>query len=226
MNKSVSIIAGAFLLALGLLALGLTVRNGLASISSRDRTVDVRGLAEREVPANKVTWPISYTLVGNDLSALYTQMNATNSTIISFLTTNGIEQGEISVNAPKVNDLQADRYNNNPILYRYNLSVVITVVSAKVEQVAALIKRQGELLKEGIALNSNDYANPTIYEYTGLNDIKPEMIAQATENAREAAKNLPTIRIAPSAKLSRHVRDSSRSKTATPTHRRSRRCAS
>lgn len=186
--KELKTFVAPLLIAVGLLALGLAVRSGLCSITSRDRTVEVRGLAEREVPANKVTWPISYTLVGNDLSALYTQMNTTNEALMRFLTSGGIDLQEISVNAPKVNDLQADRYNSNPIPFRYNLSVVMTVVSANVDKVTALIKRQGELLKEGIALNSNDYSNPTIYEYTALNSIKPEMIAEATQNAREAAK--------------------------------------
>ena len=51
-----------------------------------------------------------------------------------------------------------------------------------------LIRSQGELLKEGIAISSNDYSNPLQYEFTGLNDIKPQMIAEATKNAREAAQ--------------------------------------
>ncbi|MCM1111360.1 MAG: SIMPL domain-containing protein [Clostridium sp.] len=188
MKKSMTIILASLILGLGLSLLGLAVRSGLNSISSRERTVDVRGLAEREVPANKVTWPLSYTLVGDDLQSLYDRMNTTNATLSRFLTSNGIAETEISVNAPKVNDLQADRYNNNPIPYRYNLSVVMTVVTGNVDLVTKLIKRQGELLKEGIALNPNDYSNQTIYEYTALNDIKPEMIAEATENARQAAK--------------------------------------
>ena len=187
MKKNDTIIA-ALLVAFGLLALGLSVRSGLASFSSRDRTVEVRGLAERQVAANKVTWPISFKLVGNDLPTLYNQVNATTNTIIEFLTSNGIDKKEISVNAPQVDDLQADRYNNNPIPYRYNLTVVMTVVSTNVDRVTELIKRQGELLKQGIALSVNQYSNPTIYEYTGLNDIKPAMIAEATENARAAAK--------------------------------------
>lgn len=187
MKKTDTIIA-ALLVAFGLLALGLSVRSGLASFSSRDRTVEVRGLAERQVAANKVTWPISFKLVGNDLPTLYNQVNATTNTIIEFLTSNGIDKKEISVNAPQVDDLQADRYNNNPIPYRYNLTVVMTVVSTNVDRVTELIKRQGELLKQGIALSVNQYSNPTIYEYTGLNDIKPAMIAEATENARVAAK--------------------------------------
>lgn len=181
-------VIGALLIALGLLSLGLTLSNAIKSFSNRDRTVDVRGLAEREVAANKVTWPIVYKLVGNDLPTLYGQVNATNARIAQFLTSNGVDASAISYNAPQLYDLQADRYNNQPVPFRYNITNVITVVSSDVERITGLIKRQGELLKEGIALTNNDYSNQIIYEYTGLNDIKPAMIAEATENAREAAK--------------------------------------
>ncbi len=186
--KSTSGIISSLIIAVGLFALGLTISNGIKSFTSRDRTVDVRGLAEREVAANKVTWPIIYTLVGNDLPTLYSQVNSTNEKIKKFLTSNGVDPKEISYNAPSLYDLQADRYNNNPLPYRYNISSVITVVSNNVDLITSLIKRQGELLNEGIALSQNNYSNRILYEYTGLNDIKPEMIAEATENAREAAK--------------------------------------
>lgn len=188
MERNKSIIVAALLVAVGLAALGLFVRCGLGSLASRDRVVDVRGLAERQVMANKVTWPIAYKLVGNDLPTIYNQVNTTNATIERFLTSNGVAKEEISVNAPEVVDLQADRYNNAPVPYRYNATIVMTVVSTNVERISSLIKRQGELLKDGIALSINQYQYPTIYEYTALNDIKPEMIAEATENARVAAK--------------------------------------
>lgn len=184
MNKN---IFAAALVAIGLLALGLCIRSGLVSFSNRTRTVDVRGLAERDVPANKVTWPLVYKLVGNDLPALYDQCNATNARIAAFLKSNGITDAEIGYNAPSLEDLQANRYGNEPIPYRYRMTNVLTVVSTNVALVNSLIKRQGELLKEGIALTV-DYNNRTIYEYTGLNEIKPEMIAEATENARQAAE--------------------------------------
>lgn len=184
MNKHLT---NAIVIALGLLALGLCIRSGLVAFSNRARTVDVRGLAERDVPANKVTWPLVYKLVGNDLPALYEQCNATNTRIAAFLTGNGILAEEIGYNAPSLDDLQANRYGSEPIPYRYRMTNVLTVVSTNVGLVDSLIKRQGELLKEGIALTV-DYNNRTIYEYTGLNDIKPDMIAEATENARQAAE--------------------------------------
>lgn len=175
-------------IALGLLFLGVFIRCGFQSISSNQRVVTVRGLCEKEVTANKVTWPIVSKEVGNDLNVIYQNIQKTNSAIVGFLKSNGITDSEISVNAPQVVDMQADRYNSTPAPFRYNVTTVVVVTSAKVEAVNKLMTRQTELLKEGIAIVAGDYNYQTTYEYTDLNKVKPGMIAEATKNAREAAK--------------------------------------
>ena len=175
----------AIFVAAGLAILGAFLYAAINNIAFRDRQVVVRGLAEREVPANKVTWPLVVKTVGNDLQQLYRQVNTNNDIVVKFLTENGIPQNEISIGAPTVFDKDAQTWQSNAT-YRYNITEVITVTSSQVEKVNALIKRQGELLKAGVAL-STDYEYRTTYEYTGLNNIKPEMIAEATRNAREAA---------------------------------------
>lgn len=177
----------ALLIAIGLGVLGAFIKGGFSSISENARVVTVRGLAEKEVPANKVTWPIVSKEVGNDLTTIYRNIQATNAAIVKFLKDNGISDSEISVNAPQVYDLQAERYGNQNTPYRYNVTTVVVVTSSQVEKVRGLISRQTELLKEGIAVVAGDYNYQTTYEYTGLNDVKPEMIALATQNAREAA---------------------------------------
>lgn len=175
------------ILALGLFMLGFQVKRGLYSISDNQRVVTVRGLSEREVKANKVTWPIVSKEVGNDLPSIYNNIEKTNKSIVAFLKSNGIKNEEITINAPQVLDLQADRYSNNSMPFRYNVTNVVVVTSNQVDKVRELIARQTELLKEGIAVVAGDYQYQTVYEFTGLNDIKPEMIADATKNAREAA---------------------------------------
>lgn len=186
-QKSTIILVAALVLAAGLLSLGLAIRSGLTAITDKDRTVEVRGLATRQVPADKVTWPIMFKQVGNDLPTVYNQNAATAQTVVKFLKDNGIPDEEISVGAPTVNDLTTDRYNNQPIPYNYSVSTVVTVSSSQVDKVRALINRQGELLEKGIAVQS-DYSNRISYSFTHLNDIKPEMIAEATQAARDAAK--------------------------------------
>jgi hypothetical protein len=178
----------ALLIALGLLAIGLGIRSGFRSMSSAQRTVSVRGLSEREVKADKVTWPIVYQIQGNILPDLYDQTSTTNDKILAFLHNAGITDSEISINAPEAYDRASNNYSDNNYKFRYNISEVIVVTSSQVDKVDELIRQQGQLLKEGIALSANDYNYPIQYEFTGLNDIKPQMIAEATKNAREAAQ--------------------------------------
>ena len=177
------------ILALGLLLLGICIQRGFNSFAERDRSVNVKGLAEMEVPADKVIWPLMYKSLGNDLNALYDNINSSNATITQFLKEKGIDEKEISINAPEIIDLQAERYSNNDNNpYRYNVTTVITVTSNKVDLVRSLIAEQGELLKRGIAVTGGDYRYNVQYEYTGLTTIKPGMIEEATKNARQAAE--------------------------------------
>ncbi len=186
-NINFSATSCGLLIGIGLLLLGTQVKKGLNSISDNARVVTVRGLAEKEVTANKVTWPIVSKEVGNDLPSIYANIESTNTQILKFLKDNGITDTEIAVNPPQVVDLQADRYNSNTIPFRYNVTNVVVVTSSQVEKVNKLIERQTELLKQGIAIVAGDYQYQTTYEYTDLNTIKPSMIAEATKNAREAA---------------------------------------
>lgn len=175
------------ILAIGLLLMGFFIKQGLDSFAEKNRIVTVKGLAEMEVPANKVTWPLMYKEVGNDLISLYNRIQTTNDAIVNFLIKKGIKKEEISVNAPEIIDLQAERYNQNPVQYRYNVTTVITVTSNQVDLVRSLIQEQSELLKQGIAITGGDYRYNTQYDFTSLNEIKPQMIEEATKNAREAA---------------------------------------
>ena len=174
--------------AIGMTVLGGQIKQGINKFVEKDRVVTVKGLAEMEVPANKVTWPLVYKEVGNDLVSLYDKIKSTNQTITNFLKGKGISEEEISINAPEIIDMQAERYNSNPVPFRYNVTTVITVTSDKVGLVRNLISEQGELLKQGVAITGGDYRYNVEYDFTGLNAIKPQMIEEATKNAREAAE--------------------------------------
>lgn len=177
----------ALIVAIGIASLGVFVKGGIDNFAYRDRVVTVRGLAEREVMANKVTWPIVYKEVGNDLTAIYDKITANTEKIQNFLTANGVAKDEILVQPPNIVDQQADRYSTTTPSFRYNVTSVVVVTSSDVAKINGLIARQTELLRQGIAITAGDYQYQTIYEYTALNDIKPSMIAQATANARDAA---------------------------------------
>ena len=186
-GKSGAVILSALLIAVGLSLLGIFIKSGLGAISSNQRVVSVRGLCEREVEANKVTWPIVSKIVGNDLIDIYSQIEKINTAITTFLKSNGISDNEISVNPPQVNDLQAEAYNDQPRQFRYKVTTVVVVTSSKVKQVNELMQKQTQHMQQGIAIVAGDYNYQTLYEYTDLNKVKPAMIAEATKNARQAA---------------------------------------
>ena len=176
------------LVAVGIVVLGLCVKSGLGSFSRNARVVTVKGLAEKEVKADKVIWPIVYKELGNDLNALYNTINKKNKVVFDLLESKGIAADEITTSVD-VTDMDADAYTADRSPYRYRVSSIITVNTQKVDTVLALLKEQTSLIQKGVAVTFSNYSYPSIqFEYTGLNDIKPEMIKEATRNARKAAE--------------------------------------
>ncbi len=181
-------VIAAALIAVGIVCLGWFVKAGIDNIVEKDRRVNVKGLAEQEVEADKVTWPIVSKEVGNDLPGLYDRIGATQRKIKAFLVRNGIKTEELSENAPQVIDLQAREYSDNNKPYRYIITSVITVTSQDVKKVRQIIARQGDLLKEGVAIVDGSYENPIKYELVSFKELKPKMMQEAIENAEKTAQ--------------------------------------
>lgn len=172
----------------GLIVLGIMIPVGVNQYMSYTRTVDVKGLCEREVKADKVIWPLSYKIMGDDLQNVYKQIDAQNKVIVSFLKDGGIQENEISIASPKISDKFANEYGNNDRLYRYVTTNVVTVCTDKVDTVLALMSKQSQLIKQGVTLSSDNWENPTEFKFEGLNELKPEMVEEATINARQTAE--------------------------------------
>ena len=173
----VSIVLAAFVLGLMLIC---TVR----TLKSFDDTVTVRGLCEREMPADRVVLRISYTAQDNSLVDLRSTVERNDRIIVELLKKGGISDDEIKYTTANFNDRYEDYYVSNEIKFRYNAHQTINVFSSDLEKVRGLQNSiDGELLKNDII--SSTYAS---YEYNGLNDIKPSMIAESLEKARESAE--------------------------------------
>jgi len=174
---------------LGLIIMGSMLPKAVEKYRSYDRTVNVKGLCEKEVKADRVIWPIVYRVMANDIQSIYDQTDANNAAIMGFLQEGGINPSEISVSVPQISDKFANEYGDNDRAFRYIAKNIITVYTSDVDTVLALMGKQSELLKKGIVTGgANQWENPVEFKYEGLNDIKPQMIEEATENARAAAK--------------------------------------
>lgn len=183
--------AEALLLAVGVAVGGFAIKSGINDFKDKERTVTAKGLSEKEVKADKATWPLKFKELGNDPAELYNRIEKNTQAVVEFLKNNGVNESDISIAPPTLVDQQANMsYSNEEVRYRYKANCVVTVVTKNVELVRQLERRQTELMRQGIAIIGDEYSDGSnvIYEFTDLNSIKPEMIAEATKNARITAE--------------------------------------
>ncbi|MBU1274065.1 MAG: SIMPL domain-containing protein [Proteobacteria bacterium] len=176
------------LIGLGVAVAGLAVGQALYKVKAAERFVSVKGLAEREVAADLAIWPLTFNQAGNNLPQLYDSLEKDRKRIRDFLTGLGFKAAELSDAPPRVTDYYAQGYTGNRLPpNRYKIEASITLSTTKVAQVKAAMEKSGQLVKDGIVL-SFDYGRGAEFLFTGLNQIKPAMIALATKNARAAAE--------------------------------------
>ena len=174
----------ALILAAGVALAGWFVYQGAVRIANKDRAVAVKGLSTRDVQADFVVWPLQFAVQGDDLAALYTSMNKTRDEVKSFLKSKGFVEEDLRIGSTSVEDQWSGYYSRRPD-FRYKLSSTIVVATKNVELVSETNGLESELLQRGIILNSNEWSID--YQFNGLNELKPEMIEEATKNARAVA---------------------------------------
>ena len=184
--------AGAAILGLaifcGLVALGYLLGDAALKVKAMERTVRVKGLSEREYPADIVIWPIRFVAADNNLQNLYENIEKDTAKIKKFLKKYKINESDITVNPPAVTDKTAQSYgNSNRIKFRYSAIQTVTVYSHEIKLVNLAISSLGELGKQGIVFISDDYEARPEYIFTRLNEVKPKMIEEATRKARDVA---------------------------------------
>jgi hypothetical protein len=171
----------------GLATMGYLISHSAVSFKRDERTVVVKGLSEREMPANIVIWPISFSQASNDMDELFQSLENNKDKVNQFLVSHGFTNQEISSSSPRVTDRYAQGYDTSRIDYRYTSTQTITVYSDRVEMVRDAMNQLADLGKAGVA-TTEDYENTTEFLFTGLNDIKPGMIEESTKNARASAE--------------------------------------
>lgn len=161
---------------------------GLANIITPERSVSVRGLAEREVDADLAVWNMSFSMGENSLESMQKSILEKTEVIKKYLIKHGLEESDFTVKPAAITDNSLNSYmDQTKITYKFVARQTILVRSEKIEAVKSAYADSLELVSAGIAVNQ-DYDSKVSYEFTKLNDIKPEMIAEATKNARTAAE--------------------------------------
>lgn len=176
------------LTAAALIISSVIIAAGFGRIAKPDRVVSVRGLAEREVDADMAVWPLTFSIGGNNLLELQKDIVGKTKTVTVYLEQHGLTAGDYSVQAPAITDMSVNPYiNDNKSRYIYIAKEVVLVRSKNVKAVKSAQADSLDLMGSSIAV-SQDYDGKVQYEFTGLNGIKPAMIAEATKNARAAAE--------------------------------------
>jgi hypothetical protein len=188
MNRNHVTPAG-LLIAIGVALAGWFVGQGFVSGRIADRYVTVKGVAERDVQADLALWPISFVATDDDLARAQRAIERGRREILAFLGRSGIDSTQVELQGLEVNDLLANPYRSGPAESRYIITQTLMVRSEEPERIQAASQGVGDLVAAGVVFSSSGGrgSGPT-YLFTGLNDHKPAMIAEATASAREAAQ--------------------------------------
>ena len=187
MSRSISGF-GALVLASGLALAGWFVGDGIVSSRRADRYVTVKGVSEREVKADIALWPLGFVATHDDLSTAQKQAETSKNAILDFIRRHGIDDAHVELQGLRANDVLANPYNRGPVKSRYIVGQTVMVRSEDPELVRSASQDVSELVAAGVVLSSEGRSSGPTFLFTGLTALKPEMIAEATANARRAAE--------------------------------------
>jgi len=188
MNQSArsSYILPALIVSIGVAAAGYFVGQTMYNSKVGINTAEVKGLAERRVEADRAFWRIQYTVAGEDkgeIAKLYERSESDRSRIVSLLLESGFDDTEVSPGVVAYNHQEFRDENQSLVDEKFYLTGSIEVETDKVQLVSSARSKLNELIALGVDIRNN----PPSYYFTKLNDIKPEMLKDATTNARLAA---------------------------------------
>ena len=180
---------GTILLAIGIAVAGWFVGDGFVKGRSTDRFVTVKGVAERDVQADVALWPLRFVATNDDLGRAQTTIKQSHQHILAFLEKQGIDPAAAEIQRLEVNDLLANPYRSGSTQSRYIITETLMVRTEDTGTIEKASQAVGELVDAGVVLSSSGgQASGPTFLFTGLNELKPEMIAEATAEARRAAE--------------------------------------
>ncbi|MBP1775640.1 MAG: hypothetical protein H6Q86_1646 [candidate division NC10 bacterium] len=191
MSEQRSSMIGSVLLAVGIAAGGWFVGHGFVTARMGDRFVTVKGISERDVKADLAIWSVRIAATDNDLPTAQRRITEDVSKVRDFLARHGIAADQTELERPEVEDAFANQWRDaSKVKDRYIVHQTVTVRLDKPETVVEASRQSGELVAAGVVLATGQgygQGGGPRFLFTRLNDIKPQMIQEATARAREAA---------------------------------------
>ncbi|NQY81068.1 MAG: SIMPL domain-containing protein [Candidatus Caenarcaniphilales bacterium] len=175
-----------FWLGLGIIIAALIISSSFLSWKNSSKTVTVRGFSERMVNADLALWPVQAKVTANTLVELHQALEASQVVINNFFNEQGFKPNEINAKQTRITDRQAQLYSTDNVnnLQRYVADFGFLIKTKRMDLVKSSLKEINKLVGQGVTLSSNEVE----YLYTKLNEIKPEMIKEATVEAKKAAE--------------------------------------
>jgi len=179
----------AVILGIGVALGGFFIGTGFYRGRATDRIVTVKGISERDVEADVALWPLRFVATHDNLREAQSQIKRSHDDVMRFLESHGIAPEEAEVQQLEVTDVLTNPYRTGPTLSRYIIEQTIMVRTSDPAKISNASQAVGELVDAGVILSSGvmGRSGPT-YLFTNLSDLKPEMIAEATAQARRAAE--------------------------------------
>ena len=172
-------LAASAILAAGLIVGGYLLGDGLTRAREADRSVTVRGLAEKDVVADLATWTIAYSASANDMATAQASVDQDTAAIRAFFGELGFPEEALQPTGVNVSSYTQDGV---PI---FTVRQRMTLRTTDIDRAQRAVRRQFELVRRGVLLEEG---SGMAYTFTKLNDVKPEMVAAATMDARRAAE--------------------------------------
>jgi hypothetical protein len=180
----------ALLVAAGIATAGFAVGQGLERFRMSDRSVTVKGLAEKDVESDHAIWTLSFKRAGAEFGAVQQALVADRDKVLAFLKARGFTEAEVEPRPLLVQDLLARDYAQGNVPFRFNGTGQVLVKSARVQEVEKAALAVDPLIQGGVQLGGEgegSAAGPR-YQLRGFNDAKAPLLAEATRNAKEQAE--------------------------------------
>lgn len=181
----VAVIVGVSLI-VGLTLGGYFFGTGCARFKSDIRTVTVKGMVEKDVKADQAVWVLRFSRASKNIKDALTKISSDRAAAIDFFKNHRFNDGDISQQPISTIDKLAREYGQNQAndQLRYVVTSSVQVTTTNIDLVTKALGATEELLKSGVLLNES---NPQ-YIFSTFNSLRPQLLAEATKNARLTAQ--------------------------------------